>query len=93
MASRKLKLALRRQFQARRRFDVRYLGDIRFEYTCKTCGVADVDEMRDPLGRPLYGGSEKLLARFARYQQQGGGVSGVCKHCTKVERDRRWPLT
>lgn len=89
---RRLLLQLRRRLRVQRRFRVQYNGGTVFQYTCTTCGTAEDQAMLDPAGKPLYGGDEKALARFAAYQDQGGGVSGVCDTCTRRARDERYPL-
>jgi hypothetical protein len=85
-------LRLRKSLTARRRFSVEYLGRGVFLYTCQTCGLAEEQEMVGPDGRLLYGGDDRALEKFARYQDQGSGVQGVCKRCTQRYRDERYPL-
>ena len=87
---RKLYLQLRKRMRILRRFTVEYLGDSTFRYTCRTCGQAHTDHKTNPAGKPF---NEQAMQKLAAYQQQGGGASGVCDHCTKLARDERYPLT
>lgn len=91
---RKLLLALRRRVHAHSRFDVDALGNGRERLTCRTCGHVTEEPVGGharATGGPAVG--SKLLAdRLAAYHANNGGVSGECRNCTKIERDRRYPL-
>jgi len=79
----------RRTIHAHRRFSVEYLGDLKLKYTCRTCGKST---LKDYKSRGTGHFSEQSLRKLAAYQEQGGGAGGVCQHCTKVARDKEYPL-
>lgn len=95
---RTLALNLRRHIEARRNFSVEHRGGQIVRYTCQTCGWHEqgpyLDLMSRANGTPMPTGEidEALLQRRVAYENQRPGVQGVCPRCTKVERDRRFPL-
>lgn len=78
----------RRLIRVRRRFSVEYLGGTQLKYTCRTCGHATVKDMND--GHASI--SPLAVEKLAKYQDQGGGASGICDRCTKRARDEKFPL-
>lgn len=77
---RTLLLRLRRSIRVSSTFDVRHVGTVE-EQVCRTCGYVDrVDH------------GTALPAKMASYRA-GLGVWGVCPGCSKIEADRRYPLS
>ena len=85
MQRRRALLNLRKRIKPARRFRVEFVEVGKFKYTCTTCGRAEIKEL--PGNR-----SETWQRKFAAYQDQGSGVYGHCKRCTKAARDERYPL-
>lgn len=79
----------RKTIRVVRRFDVEYIGDSTLKYTCRTCGHSVMKKRVNPAGKPL---DEAFTKRLAVYQNDSNGASGVCKHCTKLVQDERYPL-
>ena len=77
---RTLLLRLRRSVRVSSTFDVRQTGTVE-EQVCRTCGY--VDRVDHGVSVPV-----QLTAYRAL-----GGVWGVCPGCSKIEADRRYPLT
>lgn len=76
-------LRLRRAVRVYRRFDVRQVGELLEEQTCRTCGYKETIEHKT-----LPAMAKKLIA----YRAHGGGVSGVCPACSKQAAKERYPL-
>ena len=82
---RTLVLRLRRLVKVSHRFDVRQVGPLREEQTCRTCGHKEFHEY--PVGS-----STVVVAKLIRYRSANGGVSGVCPSCSKSLAKERYPL-
>lgn len=81
----KLLRRLRKQIKVHRHFTVELLEDGREKQTCKTCGHSEVKDIYPNINKSF---QEKLV----KYRNSGAGIYGVCKACSKVAADERYPI-
>ena len=81
---RKLYLGLRKRTRVQRRFSVEHAGGDKVRWTCLTCGWSKVDRCPHP--------SPARYVLYVMGAEGNGSGCGTCERCTKVERDRRYPL-
>lgn len=89
-AKRKLHLGLRKQVKVTSRFQVAHVGDGVIRWTCLQCGRVTTEQVYEAsdTGRAL---ADKWV-RYITHPEGKGTAGGVCEGCTKLERDRRYPL-
>jgi hypothetical protein len=82
---RTLILKLRRTVKVSTRHSIEQLGPLSEKQTCKECGHEEIYEYPN-------GSSEVIVAKLIRYRGHSGGVTGVCKKCSKRAAKERYPL-
>lgn len=83
---------LRRRINVSTRFLVTPLGNGKECLTCRTCRKEIVQNVGGVSDEHLAQMSPAFVARLIKYRGHGGGIWGICPHCTEQERDARYPL-
>lgn len=81
-ARQKLIRKLRRQVRVHRRFDVEYLDGSKEKHTCRECHTSEIIEHERV--------APELAKKLAAYRSRGG-VTGICKHCSRQQALERYP--
>jgi hypothetical protein len=76
---------LRGRVRVSRRFDVESLGEGREKHTCRECKTSEIVVVAPP------GADLRVIERLTAYRSRGG-VTGVCKTCSKARAAELYPL-
>lgn len=81
----RLILNLRRKVKVQCSFDVEPLEGGRERHTCRECKTSEVVQVIPE------GTDPKFAAKLSAYRARGA-VTGICKRCSKLRAEERYPL-